>query len=84
MWRSKTGIKFVRYNDFSYASATRKDVVNAYLSGNPLEMLSHIVSNDVVLIGRGLTPLGVLKIVAVFDEDGITNDRYVFNIKLME
>jgi len=81
-WRSGTGIRFVRYNDFNYPQATASSIRNAYEAGVKYNALKAIRPDDVVLLGseeRGV--LGVIRIVQVFDEAGTENDRYVFNLK---
>lgn len=81
-WRSRTGICFVRYNDFNYPQATVSSIRQAYEAGVKYNALKAIRPDDIVLLGseeRGV--LGVIRIVQVFDEAGTENDRYVFNLK---
>jgi len=82
-WDSPSGIKFVKFNDFNYPEATALTVSQSYINGLKLEKLSSISYNDIVLIGRNNTAIGVVLIVNVFDEDGTANDRYLFNLKLI-
>ena len=40
-------------------------------------------ADDVLLIGYTDRPVGVAKILAVIDEEGRTNDRYIFSLKVI-
>jgi hypothetical protein len=54
------------------------------LSGIQLPIAIDIETDDIILIGFGDTPKGVIKVMGVFDEEGLNNDRYVFNAKFIE
>jgi len=83
-WKSYTHLNFVKFNGFDYSKATRKSLTNSYLAGIRLPAVIDIEADDVILIGFGETPKGVVKVIGVFDEEGYVNDRYVFSIKLIE
>lgn len=80
-WRSFTNVLFVRYNDFDYANATKQSLYNAYTSGSKYNAIKNLMYGDILIVGRDISPLGVIQIVAIYDEEGNNNDRYVFNIK---
>jgi len=83
-WKSYTNLNFVKFNGFDYSKATRKSLTASYLAGVRLPTMIEIETDDVILIGFGETPKGVIKVIGVFDEEGYLNDRYVFSIKLIE
>jgi len=83
-WRSHTGLNFVKFNGFDYAKATRKSLTESYLSGLRLPAVVNLEAEDIILIGVGDTPKGVIKVIGVFDEEGYVNDRYIFNVKFIE
>jgi len=84
VWRSYTGLNFVKFTGFDYSKATRKSLTESYLSGIRLPAVIDIEADDIILIGFGQTPVGVIKVIGVFDEEGYVNDRYVFNAKFIE
>lgn len=80
-WHSKTGVLFARFNDFNYESATRSSVMNAYENANKTSIMSNISNDDIIFVGRGNTALGVIKVMAVYDDEGYETDRYNFYLK---
>ncbi len=80
-WRSRTGIKFVRYNDFNFPAATVKYLQDSYLAGNKYSSLGNISTGDIILVGRGNNAIGVFQIQAIHDEEGFENDRYELTFK---
>lgn len=84
IWKSYTGLSFVKFKGFDYAKATRKSLTESYLSGIGLPTVIDIETDDIILIGFGQTPVGVIKVIGVFDEEGYLNDRYIFNAKFIE
>lgn len=80
-WRSGSGVRFVRFNDFNYPLATESGIRKAYEEGIKYSSIRNIDADDIILVGRDGAALGVIKIMSVFDEDGTEADRYVFNLK---
>ncbi len=80
-WRSMTGLKFVRYNDFNFPAATIKYLHDAYLAGNKYSSVSNLNIGDIILVGRDNTAIGVFQIQNIIDEDGFENDRYELTFK---
>lgn len=80
-WRSKTGISFVRFNDFNFPAATIKYLQDSYLAGNKFSSISNLTNGDIVLVGRDNTAIGVFQIQAIYDEEGVENDRYELTFK---
>ena len=85
-WLSPANSRFVRYNDFNYATATLGNVINSFNSGISTSFVGNITSKDIFLI-RYLNKdqdgykYAAIKITSVIDEPGVENDRYIFNIK---
>ena len=80
-WRSLTGLSFVRYNDFNFPAATIQYLQNAYLAGNKYSSISNLQLGDIILVGRNNTAIGVFQIQAIYDEEGVENDRYELTFK---
>lgn len=84
IWRSGTGVKFAKVNAFDYAGATRSAVASLYANSRCDDFVEELAIDDVILLGRGDRALGVVKIVAIYDEAGASRDRYLFNLKPMQ
>jgi hypothetical protein len=80
-WRSATLKRFSRFNDFNYAEATVQSLQTCYANASKKTMISDLKVNDVIIIGDLNNAIAVIKIIAIFDEEGYKNDRYVFNVK---
>lgn len=80
-WRSGSGMKFVRFNDFNYPLATESRVRTAYDAGVKYGVIRNVCADDILLVGNERGVLGVIKVVYAFDEAGVENDRYLFNLK---
>lgn len=80
-WRSRTAISFVRYNDFNFPAATIKYLQDSYLAGNKYSSVGNLTTGDIILVGRENTAIGVFQIQAIYDEEGIENDRYILTFK---
>lgn len=81
MWKSETGATFAKVNAFDYAGATRSAVVSLYENSRSDDFVDDLAIDDVILLGRDGRAWGVVKIVAIFDEPGTAEDRYLFNLK---
>jgi hypothetical protein len=89
-WGTRTDIVFCKANSFDYASATWSNVQEVFKSSLRAKSVEDLAIDDVIFVGREettetgayiLTTLGVIKIMAIYDEDGAVNDRIVFNLK---
>lgn len=80
-WRSLTGLRFARFNDFNYAEATTQTLQNSFENASKKTIINNLETNDVILIGHIDKAVGVIKIIAIYDDEGYGNDRYVFNLK---
>ncbi|MDR1459966.1 MAG: hypothetical protein LBI60_07105 [Bacteroidales bacterium] len=80
-WRSETGLLFARFNDFNFATATKSGVVTAFEYAAKYTSIKNLTNGDVILLGKENTAVGVIQVIAIYDDDGSANDRYVFNFK---
>lgn len=83
-WRSATEKRFSRFNDFNYAEATVQSLQTSYTNASKNTTIKDLKVNDVIMIGDLNAAIAVIKIIAIFDEEGYKNDRYVFNVKYNE
>jgi len=83
-WISPAGAKFVRFNSFDYAKTNLGNVINSFNSGVPSNYVNNIESKDIILVRYKKAEVykyAVIKITSVIDEQGVDNDRYIFNVK---
>ena len=88
---TKTDIVFSRANSFDYSSATKASVQAVFNSSLHSDTVDNISIDDIIIIGREthkedkvtLTTIGVLKVMAIYDENDSLNDRIVFNLKAL-
>lgn len=83
-WISPANCSFVRFNDFDYASAKYGNLINSFNSGVSTKFVSGIQAKDIILVRYDYLAedeYAVVKVTSVIDEDGVENDRYIFNIK---
>lgn len=80
-WRSMTGLRFIRYNDFNFPAATIKYLQDAYSAGNAYTSVSDLQVGDIILVGRDNNAIGVFLIQQIYDEAGVENDRYLLSFK---
>ena len=80
-WNGKNNLLFARFNDFNYSQATKKSVTNAFNDANKTSFISDINNDDIIFVGTENRALGVIKVMAVYDEAGTENDRYNFYLK---
>lgn len=83
-WTSPANASFVRFNDFDYSKAKLGSVINSFEAGIPSPFVSNIKTKDIILVrymNLEEKKYAVIKITSVIDEQGYSNDRYIFNIK---
>ncbi len=81
-WRSMTGLYFGRLTGFDYSSATLNKVLAGYALCSKLDQIRDIQDEDIIFIGYDeQTPLAVIKVNAVIDLDGTSDDRYIISMK---
>lgn len=87
IWESETGTKFVRHNDFNYATATVENLQVTYSSSKRYDAIKDIAINDVIIVGHENKAEGVFYVNNIVYDDrlqseclqlsfkGITNNR---------
>lgn len=58
-WRSNTGAKFIRSNNFNYAEATALSLSSTYKSSLRSDVVRDLCLNDVIIVGHGEMAEGV-------------------------
>lgn len=90
-WGTKTNITFCKANTFDYASANWSSIQAVFTNSVRSDCVENLQTDDIILIGReeqmddanSLTTIGAIRIMGIYDEDGQTNDRIVFNLKTL-
>jgi len=85
-WISPAGIKFVRYNDFNYANATKESVKQGYEIGIQHDYITNLEDEDIILTKiydqiDSVNTYIAIKLVGIEDNDLTDQDLYRFNIK---
>lgn len=83
-WHSEVGIRFSRAEGFNYAEATTHSIAETWKNMQATTTIKQLKSDDVLLFGKEDEAYGALKIIAVYDEVGTENDRYVFSLKAIK
>lgn len=83
-WWSKTDINFARSSNFDFSKASSENISSAYESSIRAPRITNLRSGDIVLVGRGSKPLGVIQIVDMIDGGRLTESRYILNIKAIK
>lgn len=86
---TKTDMVFARSNNFDYASASWGGLSSVLMNSIRSRQVEDIAIDDVILVGQeemngtvlNITPVGVIKIMAVYDEEGSSSDRIILNLK---
>ncbi|MFK7755648.1 MAG: hypothetical protein AB8B53_01820 [Flavobacteriales bacterium] len=80
---SYSGIKFTRNNSFNYASAKLSTAASTYDSSIPLQTISNIAVDDILITKYDTINMlyAAIKVIEVQDLAGTENDRIVFNVK---
>ena len=80
-WHSEAKIEFSRAEGFNYAEATAQSISAIWKTLQKSPTIKQLKTDDVLLFGIQDEAYGALKIIAVYDEAGTENDRYVFSLK---
>ena len=80
-WRSMTGLKFSKFNNFDYGSATKHSLESVYSGAVKYDNVTGLQIDDIIFVGSDTTVSCVIKVVGIFDESGFENDRYLINVK---
>ena len=80
-WHSEAKISFSRAEGFNYAEATAHSISETWKNMQSSTTIKQLKADDILLFGIQDEAYGALKIIAVYDEAGTENDRYVFSLK---
>lgn len=84
IWHSESGILFSRSEGYNFSEATSISLQNAWPNQVKSATIKNLKSDDVLLFGKKDQVMGVIKILAVYDETDIEQDRYIFSMKVIE
>ena len=82
-WASNTDLRFSKANNFVYAKATYQSVVTVYENAVVSPVVEELKNNDIILVGRNGRAIAVIRIANIYDSDGVDEDRYDINIKVL-
>lgn len=81
-WRSMTGMLFARINSFDYRKASYNSVVDGYRIAVKRDRIDNIKAGDIIFVGSDeVTPLAVVKVISIQDNDGCVDDFYEISMK---
>lgn len=83
-WHSEAGIKFSRAEGFNFAEATSQSITSTWKNLTASTTIKQLKTDDVLLFGQNDEALGAIKLIAVYDDAGTENDRYVFSLKAIK
>ena len=83
-WHTNTDVRFAKANSFNYANATASGIRAIYIASIRQKFITDIKPNDIIFIGRNDNAFGVIMVTDVVDNNGIDNDYYRFNVKLIK
>ena len=80
-WSSSTGVYFAKGGTFDYGNATVASIQTTYHNMLHDNTVIDIQPDDVILVGDKQNAFGAIKVISVCDEQGVTDDRYIFSTK---
>jgi hypothetical protein len=83
-WISPSGLLFCRLNDFNYPQATATSVNAAYQIAAKHTKITSLTSDDILIFGNNTKAKGAIRFTQIIDADSTLDDRYIFNIKMVE
>ncbi len=83
-WISPSGLLFSRLNDFNYAQATSRSVKEAYKIAVKYNVVKNLTSDDILVFGNNTEAEGTIRFTQIIDADSTIDDKYLFNIKLVD
>ncbi len=80
---SLSGIRYVRNNAYNYAEATKQSAQDTYTSSTAQQLITNVQVNDILITEYDTLAhnYAVIKVTGVFDDTGVSLDRYIFNVK---
>ncbi|HRZ42945.1 MAG TPA: hypothetical protein P5228_09630 [Bacteroidales bacterium] len=83
-WVSPSGLLFCRLNDFNYPQATETSVQSAWSIAAKHVKISNLTNDDILIFGTATKARGAIRFSQIIDMDSTLDDRYMFNIKIVE
>lgn len=83
-WSTKTDLNFARSSNFDFSKATSLNIASAYQASIRAPKITMLRSGDIVLVGRGAEPLGVIQIVDMINAGSLSESRYILNLKVIK
>lgn len=83
-WNSNNGAKFLKFDSFDYANATKASIQAAYATGTSQSQVTNIQAGSIVLIQtlrNNTIHYYAIQVVSINDDTVGTNDFYLFNMK---
>lgn len=81
--RSRTGLRFVKADNFNYQSASAVSLNETFVNSVKSSSADDLKVGDTILFGRDNEALGVIRIKSIDDFDGAANDSVIFDMKLL-
>ena len=82
-WASKTGLRFCKVNSFNYASATPQSVATIFLNSTTEPEIENLEIGDIIFVGRDNEAVAVIRVVNIYDGEGVKDDRYEVSMKIV-
>lgn len=83
-WCTMTDINFARSSNFDFSKASSLNIASAYQASIRAPKITKLHSGDIILVGRGVTALGVIQIVDMINAGSLNESRYILNIKIIK
>lgn len=80
-WQTSEGLFLAKAGNFDYGNATVASIMTVYSFASHSRTISNIQQNDIILVGTQTEAIGAIKVVALWDEEGTENDRYLLDVK---
>ena len=82
-WASKTGLRFCKFNNFDYASASLQSVAAVFSTSTTEPEIDNLEIGDIVFVGQEKVAIAVIRVVNIYDGNGVSDDRYEISIKIV-
>ena len=80
-WESETGTKFVRHNDFNYATASVDNLQSTYSSSKRYDAIKDVAINDIIIVGHEESVDGVFFVNNIVYDDKLQSECLQLSFK---
>jgi hypothetical protein len=83
-WKSSNGAKFLAFDGFNYANATKESIEGAFTTGSSVSQINGLAAGSIVIVQTtrgGVKRYYAIQITTVNEDLVGTNDFYLFNMK---